>query len=110
MKTPRADRGLLHKNCLEDFKAYLTACGVSHRQGNGDYEVLQVRLPDGTWPKLYRRESTPEHLTVQGSLVRLVEGYLESRRWPVIPEAAPEAASEAASVVPALCENSAPWD
>ena len=100
-----ADRQLLHKNKVEDFKAWLDACGIRHRPGKGDYEVLQVFRADGCWFKLYRRNHMPEHVTVQGPLVNLVREYIASKK---LPQA--EAMKISTVAATAQTEQEPPWN
>ena len=73
-----AERALLHKNKLEDFKVYLALHGVAYRAGKGDYELMQIQL--GTqWHKIYKRDKMPEHVTVQGALVGVVKAFVAGR-------------------------------
>ena len=73
-------RNLLHKDKLEEFKAWLTANGIDHRPGNGDYQVLQVRSKNKkNWFPIYRRDNMLEHLTVIRYLEPLVIKFIAER-------------------------------
>ena len=99
------NRHLLHKNKVEDFKAWLDTQSISHRPGRGDYEILQVLRADGQWFKLYARLKMPEHVTVQEPLVALVRRYVEGKD---MPETEKMVTTTIAATTPSTSE--APWD
>lgn len=41
--TTKSDKGLLNASALEQFQSYLSAVGIEHRPGKGEYQVLQVK-------------------------------------------------------------------
>ncbi len=71
-------RCLLHKNKLEAFKAWLTAGGIAHRPGRGDFQVLQVALPRNQWGVVFDRIEAPEHYTVTGPLEGVVRRFIRA--------------------------------
>lgn len=72
-------RNLLHKDKLEGFKSWLTAKGREHRPGRGNWQVLQVRHGTG-WQAIFERAEMPEHLSVPGPLIPLVQAYIREGR------------------------------
>lgn len=69
-------RNLLHKSKLEAFKAWLVEQDVPFRTGKGEWQELQVRLPNSTvYAALYSRADMPEHLTVDRRLDSLVARF-----------------------------------
>jgi hypothetical protein len=103
-----AQRHLLHKNKVADFVAWLDHRGIPNRAGRGEYELLQVRRSDGQWFKLYRRESMPEHVTVQQPLVDLVRQFIsDSRLHPTT--ATPAMTTDPPHPDPKY-QGMAPWD
>ena len=75
-----ANRGVLHKNKLDDFKAFLDDNAYGYRKGKGTWQVLQVLTRSSGWQCIYERADMPEHYTVQDKLMPLVHRYLEVRR------------------------------
>lgn len=67
-------RNLLHINKLDEFKSWLTAQGIEHRPGRGEWEVLQVNV-NGVWPCVFRRINMPEHYTTDRRLDGLVRRF-----------------------------------
>ena len=72
-------RCLLHKTKLDEFKAWLTAQGIAHRPGRGEFQVLQVALPRNQWGVVYDRIEAPEHYTVTGPLEGTVRRYIRTK-------------------------------
>lgn len=69
--------GFLKKPHLEGFKSWLTAEGVRHRDPRGEYQVLQVELPNGQWACLYEKaRDTQNAYTVDRRLEPLVERFI----------------------------------
>ena len=65
-------RNLLHISKLEEFKGWLDKEGLPHREGKGEWQVLQV-CKDGThWNCVYKRIDMPEHYTTDRHLDNLV--------------------------------------
>ena len=72
-------RCLLHKTKLDAFKEWLTAQGIPHREGRGEWQVLQV-CKDGThWNCVYIRLDMPEHLTTDRHLDPLVAKFCKEK-------------------------------
>jgi len=72
---------LIRKNMLNEFKAFLDAGGIKHRQPTelwGDSQVLAVNVGGG-WQSLYRNKSFQEHYTVPRPLQQLVLNFLAER-------------------------------
>jgi len=98
-------RNLLHKDKLEGFKSWLTAKGREHRPGRGSWQVLQVKHGSG-WQALFERAEMPEHLSVPGPLIPLVQAYIREGREAAVVGAAK---SMAALLQPATQDNP-PWE
>ena len=73
-------RNLLHKGKLCDFKQWLSKKGIQHREGRGDFQVLQVALPGNQWGVVYDRITAPEHYTVTAPMESLVRRFIQSHR------------------------------
>jgi hypothetical protein len=71
-------RNLLHKGKLCDFKQWLSKKGIQHREGRGDFQVLQVALPGNQWGVVYDRITAPEHYTVTAPMESLVRRFIQS--------------------------------
>ena len=71
-----ADRRVLHKDKLEEFKSYLQSIGVAYRAGRGEYQALQVLTNNKGWQCIYNKLDMPEHLTIQDTLKPLVKRFL----------------------------------
>lgn len=74
-----ADRSLLHKNKLQEFREWCSTQGIECRDGRGEYQVLQVCLL-GKWYALYERAYMPEHLTVPLQLIKLARRFLSDSK------------------------------
>lgn len=74
-----AIRNLLHKNKLEKFKNWLDENDIPHRDGKGEYEVIQIMTKDG-WQKIYKRLNMPEHLTIQDKIYPLIKRFLKEQK------------------------------
>lgn len=72
-----ANRNMLHMPKLEALKEWLACKGIEHRDGKGEWEVLQV-LQDGEWRKVYKRLNMKEHYTVQSKLVPLISEFVKN--------------------------------
>jgi hypothetical protein len=75
-----ANRALLAKHRLEEFKAWLTAKGVPHRPGRGHYEVLQVHYKPPQWQVLFFRDKDSPHYTVPDPLYPLVRSFIDTTK------------------------------
>lgn len=73
-------RSLLHKSKLTAFTAWLSREGIEHRPGRGDFQVLQVLMPDGRWQCVFDRLSAKEHYTVAAPLERYVYQFIDASR------------------------------
>ena len=72
-------RFTLKQEDLEDFKTFCAERGIETRPGKGDYQVLQVFVPETkVFGVLHRRDSA-EFLTIGEVLFPLVRLYLSSR-------------------------------
>lgn len=75
-----ANRGVLHKNKLDEFKAFLDMHGLSYRQGKGEYQVLQVLTEKHGWQVIYSRHDMPEHYTVSDKLYPMVRDFINTQK------------------------------
>lgn len=73
-------RCLLHKNKLEQFKAWLDSQEILHRPSKGDYQVLQVCKDGKHWNCVYIRHEMPEHFTTDRHLDSLVVKFCRESR------------------------------
>lgn len=81
-------RALLHKDKLQDFKAWIDAhpnLEWRDTEGAGDgYCIMQVRSKSGGWGNhwlgVYRRLHMPEHVTVDARLSATVRHFIRSSR------------------------------
>ncbi len=71
-----ADRALLHKSKLEDFKCFLDEHLIGYRAGKGEYQVLQVKTAEHGWQPIYEKLESPEHYSVPGKLTGLVRQFI----------------------------------
>ena len=98
-------RNLLHKDKLEGFKSWLTAKGREHRPGRGDRQTLQVKHGNG-WMPIFERAEMPEHLSVPGPLIPLVQAYIrEGREAAVV-----GAAKSMAALLSPTTQDTPPWE
>ncbi len=75
-----ANRYTLHINKLESFKTWLSENNIEFRPGKGDYQVLQVAVPNNGFQCIYFRHQMPEHYTVQDKLMPLVKRFIRESR------------------------------
>lgn len=75
-------RCLLHKTRLEPFKQWMTAAGIEHRPGRGDFQVLQVKTKNGQWQCVFDRIEAPEHYTVAWPLESIVRRFIRANKEP----------------------------
>jgi hypothetical protein len=73
-------RCLLHKRKLNAFKMWLDKKHIQRRPGRGEYQVMQVALPDGQWGVVYDRIEAPEHYTVTAPMEYLVRRFIQSQK------------------------------
>lgn len=73
-------RNTLHLSHLEAFKQFLIDEFIAFRPGRGDFQVLQVKLPDNQWACVYSRLDMPEHYTVDKRLDSLVSKFIAHRK------------------------------
>ena len=71
----------LIKDHLTEFKTYLDERGISHREGKGDTQVLQIASVDGDgWGCMYERKDSPDHYTIQEKVQSIVISFYIDRR------------------------------
>jgi len=73
-------RNTLHLSHLESFKQFLIDEFVAFRPGKGDFQTLQIQLPDGQWACIYSRLDMPEHYTVDRRLENLVHRFIRAKK------------------------------
>ena len=74
-----ANRYTLHIDKLEEFRQYLNRRGISHRDGRGTYQVLQVRL-GGCWHAVFKKSRAKEHLTIPAPLTDLLYQFINQKK------------------------------
>jgi hypothetical protein len=76
-----ANRNLLPKAWLEDYRAWLEAQGFQTRPGRGEYQALQVQLPNQPqWHSIFYKETGNPHYTVPSPLILVTTAYVNIRR------------------------------
>jgi hypothetical protein len=73
-----ANRCVLHKNKLDEFRAWCAENSIEVRDGKGEYQLMQVRV-DNQWLVIYSRLYMPEHVTVPNGLTRLVRQFVNKK-------------------------------
>lgn len=74
-----AERCILHKNKLPQFREWLFSKGFVIESTKGDYEVLRAKKGKNT-VIIYERLNAKEHLTVQQKDYRLVRHFLSETK------------------------------
>ena len=76
-----ANRALLHRKIIEDFKEWLQADGWQIEEPKGIYEVVWARKGDRKPLIAYTRDNKGnEHITVQSRDEGVVRAYIRDRR------------------------------
>lgn len=75
-----ANRSILHKTKLEDFKKWCSANLISTRPGKGAFQVLQVCDPVFGWGAIYDRIEAKEHYTADKKSEYMVLRFVRSQR------------------------------
>ena len=71
-------RNLLHKDKLEQFKAFLDHLDVEYREGKGAWEVLQVyNHKENRWYVIHTK-MRGDHFSVPQPLLKLVKKFQKS--------------------------------
>ena len=99
-----AQRDLLHKSKLDDFRSWLFDKGWSIEDTKGDYEVLRA-VKDKRTLILYRRAEVKEHYSVQDKDVAIVREYIKDRKSRPSAYWKPDVKNEQAEYVAAICSN-----
>jgi hypothetical protein len=73
-------RCTLHKNKLDEFKAWLDNSNIAHRPGLGEWQVLQVLTPEYGWQCVFKRVRMPEHFSVNEKLMSTVQKFIDETR------------------------------
>ena len=71
-------RNLLHKEKLEQFKAFLDSKGIEHREGKGTWEVLQVWNRGSERFDVIHTRMRGDHFSVPQPLLKLVKKFQKS--------------------------------
>lgn len=71
---------LLHISRLEAFKAWLTKNDHGWRPGKGPYQVIQVLTENSGWQVVFRRDTMPEHFSINTALEPLVRRFIHESR------------------------------
>lgn len=76
-----ANRKLLHKSKIEDFKSWLQADGWQIEKTKGIYEIVRARKGDRKPLIVYTRDNKgSEHITVQSRDEAVVRAYIRDRK------------------------------
>lgn len=75
-----ANRCLLHKSKLEDFKVWLVKDGWTIEKTKGIYEVLRATKPYKKPLIIFEKDRSKEHYTVQGIYVGLVYQFIRNKK------------------------------
>lgn len=76
-----ANRKLLHRSKIEDFKSWLQADGWQIEQTKGIYEIVRAKKGDRKPLIVYTRDNKgSEHITVQSRDEGVVRAYIRDRR------------------------------
>jgi hypothetical protein len=75
-----AQRNLLHKSKIDDFKTWLDLTETPYRDGKGEWQALQVKTAKHGWQVVYSRADMPEHYTVSESLAPLVRAFIRDAK------------------------------
>ena len=75
-----ANRCLLHKTKLEDFKIWLINDGWIIEKTKNFYEVLRATKPHKKPLIIFKRNDLKEHYTVQGIYVGLVYQFIRNKK------------------------------
>ena len=71
-------RNLLHKEKLEQFKAFLDSKEIEHREGKGTWEVLQVWNSKDERFNVIHTNMRGDHFSVPQPLLKLVKKFQKS--------------------------------
>lgn len=66
-----ANRYLLHKTKLDEFKKFLDKMEITHREGRGAHQIMQIKMDDCKWQCIWDR-SRGDHYSVPEPLVKIV--------------------------------------
>lgn len=72
-------RNLLHKSKIPDLCRWLTARGIAHRTGHGDWQIMQIQM-GSSWQAVYSRAHMPEHVSVPNPLVLLITEFVNESK------------------------------
>lgn len=88
MKIPAAKAKA--KNFAANLRAYLNSRGVDVRNGSGEYEIFQARMPGGNWLAFCRNSAGD--MTTPSAFELLIHDFLASNcKIPSAPSAPPPA-------------------
>ena len=71
-------RNLLHKDKLEQFKAFLDSKEIEYREGKGTWEVLQVWNRGSKRFDVIHTSMRGDHFSVPQRLLKLVNRFIKS--------------------------------
>ena len=75
-----ANRHLLHKDKLDEFRDWLVSEGWNIYPSRGDYEVLRALSPKLKWFIAYRRADVKEHYSVRDEDVGVLLRFLRRKK------------------------------
>jgi hypothetical protein len=73
-------RDLLHISKLKAFISWLDRTNRGWRLGKGPYQVIQVMTDNSGWQVVFRRDSMPEHYSINAALEPIVERFIHEER------------------------------
>lgn len=77
-----ANRNLLPKHFLPDFKVWLEAHGHETRPTTAQFQVLQVRLVgDPRWHGIYEKLTRNPHYSVTQPMVKITEQFVYEKKY-----------------------------
>jgi hypothetical protein len=74
-----ANRHLLHKSKLEEFKNYLESSGWTIQDTKGVFEVLRARHPLKKRPLIIYEGRSSEHLSVDDRDISIIQNFLNCK-------------------------------
>lgn len=74
-------KNLLHISRIEEFKEWMNSKGIEWRDPRGDYQVIQIKIPNNTqWACVYERGHMPEHYTTDYRIDGIVHKFIKDTK------------------------------
>lgn len=74
-----ANRCLLHKTKLEDFKNWCDVLGIKTEEGKGEFDVLRIFHPGFGFGVIYDRIRAKEHYSCDKVAEKIIREFLSHR-------------------------------